>query len=143
MVKRTSLRDLGLRKAPTAYGVFLSKMKARYSASDSPMRRRLAFKQPKTWQHHRSAEVWRCLYPHQHNFYSNESRQMLSDLHSRATKLNKIRAERRDREEGIESDCLQVDGVGLTAPQTLFYSPQSVVGQKKTCYCRWLGHAES
>ena len=52
--------------------------------------------------------------------YENASRQMILDLHSRANNLTQIRAERRDREDGIESGGLG-SGVG---------PPHSVVGQK-------------
>ena len=117
MVKRLCLRKLGLKRVPTSFALLVKTMKTRKSESGAQGRSRLRSKQPPAWQHHRSKEMWRQLGPDGQAPYNATSKQLLAELHTRASKLNKKRQKDCDRDAGIESESSDVEGAGSTALQ--------------------------
>ena len=113
MVKRVSLRELGLKRAPTGYGLFIQALKARHS--DKERRYRFTFKQPLVWQHNRSGGIWRQLGPDGRAPYNAKSARLLAELRDRASKRIQKRQKDCDREAGFESDSLEAEGAGLAA----------------------------
>ena len=110
MGKRVTLKQLGLKKTPHGYGVFVQQEKARLSARPPRPRRRLTFKQPVKWQPWRTAERWKQLGPNgQAPFKATAAR-----------RLTELRAKRREqaqkRRRGAACDSESGDD-GLTAPQ--------------------------
>ena len=97
------LRELGVKRAPTGYGVFIQRERARLLAVGERGDRRLRGKQPTHWQPQRSAELWKRMGPARQAPFKAMASQRTAE----------VRAEAAARRRG----CAQDDGggAGLTA----------------------------
>jgi hypothetical protein len=110
MGKDFTLKELGLKRTPTGYGVFIQHEKKRLSEIGDQTRRRITGKQTLSWEPKRAPELWRRLGSDGQAPFKATAARLLAELRAHA----KILAQRKRNGFAIEED---VSGAGLTAPQ--------------------------